>query len=232
VTRASALGIAAAVGIGAAAAVAEGAGRLEGTPAAVRVAQEVLAHTRHVVSLQWRQSGDQWECPASGGPVVGPAVKRPARNCRQATVTYEENLRNGVIVRSLSTLAARGIATQTTLVTRAGDWMRSGKARCWDSEGAAVINLPAFSYTGEKLSIVARTPDVISLRGVARGYRETDAIDARTFAVREVDERVPVFGGTADLVASFAEMTRPFALPNQPRRQCSDIVRFPRQGAR
>jgi hypothetical protein len=232
VSRASALGIAVAVGIGATAAVATGAGRLQGSPAAVRVAQEVLAHTRHVAALTWRQTGDQWECPASGGAVVSPAVKPPARNCRRATVTFDENLRNGVIVRSLLTVAARGIATQTTLVTRDGDWMRSGKARCWDSEGAAVINLPAFSYSGEKLSIVGRTPDVISLRGVARGYRETDAIDARTFAVREVDERVPAFGGTADLVASFAEMTRPFALPNEPRRQCSDIVRFPPRGAR
>jgi hypothetical protein len=229
VSRASALGVAVAVGIGAGAAGAAGSGGLKGSPAAVRVAQHVLTRARHVSAVQWHQAGDQWECPTSDGPVVGPAVKRPARNCRRATVTFDENLRNGLIVRSLSTITARGTATSTTLVTRAGDWMRSGKARCWDSKGAGIVNIPAFTYTGEKLSIAARTPSVISLRGVGAGYRETDAIDAHTFAVREVDERVPGFGGTAELVATFADMTRPFALPKKPGHVCSDIVRFPPQ---
>jgi hypothetical protein len=229
VSRASALGVAVAVGIGAGASMAQGAGSLEGSPAAVSVAQHVLAHTRHVTALQWRQDGDQWECPASGVPVLGPAVRRPAPNCRRATVIFDENLRNGLIVRSLSTIRVKGMATSTTLVTGAGDWMRSGNARCWDSEGAGVVNIPAFGYTGEKLSIAARTPTVISLRGVGPGFRETDTIDPRTFAVREIDERVPGSGGTADLVATFADMTRPFALPKKPGHVCSDIVRFPPQ---
>ena len=228
--RASALGIAVAVAIGAGAAVAAGAGSLKGSPAAVRVAQQVLAHIRHVTAVQWHQTGDQWECPASGTPVLGPAVKRPARNCHRATVTIDENLRHGLIVQSLETTVAPGAATSAELVTEAGDWMRSGKAGCWDAEGAGIIEMPAFSYTGEKLSITARTPDVISLRGVASSYRETDAIDAHTFAVREIDEHVPAFGGTADLVAGFVEMAHPFALPEQPRHVCSDIVRFPPQG--
>jgi hypothetical protein len=228
-SRASALGVAVGAAIAAGAAVAEGAGSLEGSPAAVHVAQHVLAHARHVTALEWHQTGDQWECPASGGPIVGPAVKRPGRQCRRATVTFDENLRNGLIVRSLSTISATGMATETALATAAGDWMRSGHAPCWDAEAAGPIELPAFSYTGEKLTITARTPDVISLHGVASRFRETDAIDARTFAVRAVDERVPALGGTADLVASFAEMTRPFALPQQPRHVCSDIVRFPPQ---
>jgi hypothetical protein len=236
VRGASALGIAAAVavavviGIGTGAPVAVGAGSLEGSPAAVHVAQHVVAHTRHVTALQWHQTGDQWECPDSGGPVLGPAVRRPGRNCRRATVTVDENLRHGLIVRSLETTIAPGMATATELVTGAGDWMRSGHARCWDAEGAGIIDTPAFSYTGEKLSVAAPISGVISLRGVGLRFRETDAIDARTFAVQQVDERVPAFGGTADLMASFTEMTHPFALPKQPRHVCSDIVRFPPQG--
>lgn len=226
-----AVAVALAVAIGAGAAVAAGAGGLQGSPAAVRVAQQVLAHIRHVTAVRWHQTGDQWECPASGGPVLAPAVKRAAPNCHRATVTIDENLRHGLIVRSLETTVAPGMATAAELVTDAGDWMRSGSARCWDAEGAGIIEVPAFSYTDEKLSITARTPDVISLRGVASSYRETDAIDAHTFAVREIDEHVPAFGGTADLVAGFAEMTRAFALPKQPRHICSDIVRFPPHGA-
>ena len=82
--------------------------------------------------------------------------------------------------------------------------------------------MAAFSYSGERLSITARTPSVISLRGVGPGYRETDTIDAHTFSVREVVVRVPALGGTAELVADFAEMTRAFALPKKPRRVCSN----------
>jgi hypothetical protein len=231
VRRASALGIAVAVSIGAGATAAVAAGSLQGSPAAVRVAQQVLAHIRHVTAVQWHQTGDEWQCPASGGPVLGPAVKRPARNCHRATVTIDENLSHGLIVRSLERTVAPGMATATELVTEAGDWMRSGDARCWDAEGAGIIEMPAFTYTGEKLSITARTPDVISLRGVASSYRETDTIDPHTFAVREIDEHVHAFGGTADLKAGFVEMTHPFALPQQPRHVCSDIVRFPPQGA-
>jgi hypothetical protein len=230
VSRAAALGVAVAVGIGAGAAVAAGAGELEGSPVAVRLAQHVLTHSRHLAALQWRQGGAQWECPASGGPIVGPAVKRPAHNCRRASVTFDENLRDGLIVRSLTTTIATGMATRTELVTGGGDWTRAGTARCWDAAGAGLINTPAFSYAGEKLSITARTPSVISLRGVGPSYRETDAIDAHSFAVREVDVRVPAFGGTAELVATFAEMTRPFALPRKPPRVCPEIVRFPPQG--
>jgi hypothetical protein len=229
-SRVAVLGLTVAVGTGAGAVVAVAAGGLQGSPAAVRLAQHVLTHARHLPALQWRQGGAQWECPASGGPIVGPAVKQPARNCRRATVTFDENLRDGLIVRSLTTTIAKGMATRTELVTVAGDWTRAGTARCWDAEGAAAIDMPAFSYTGEKLSIAARTPSVISLHGVGAGYRETDAIDAHTFAVREVDVRVPAFGGTAELVATFAEMTRPFALPRKPHHVCSEIVRFPPQG--
>lgn len=221
-----------AVGIGAGATVAAGAGALKGSPAGVRVAQQVLAHSRHVTAMQWRQGGDQWECPSSGGPIVGPAVNRPAHNCRRATVTFDENLRDGRILRSESTTIAAGLATQTELVTRGGDWLRSGGERCWDAQGAGLIDTPAFSYTGERLSIVAQTPTVITLRGVGRGYRETDAIDAHTFAVREVDERVPGLDGTANLLASFTELTRPFALPDKPPRVCPDVVRFPPYPAR
>ncbi|HXD68160.1 MAG TPA: hypothetical protein VNV17_26280 [Solirubrobacteraceae bacterium] len=227
VSRAAALGVAVAAAIGAGGAVAAGAGGLEGSPDAVRLAQHVLTHARHVAALQWRQGGDQWECPASGGPIVGPAVNRPARNCRRATVTFDENLRHGLIVRSLTTTVATGMATRTELITGSGDWTRAGRARCWDAEGAGLINTPAFSYAGEKLSITAQTPSVISLHGVGPGFRETDAIDAHTFAVREVDVRVPAFGGTAKLVATFAEMARPFALPRKPSRVCPEIVRFP-----
>lgn len=226
------MGVAVAVGIGAGAAIADGAGALEGSPAAVRVAQGVLAHSRHVVALEWRQTGDQWECPSPDGPIVSPAVTRPARNCRRATVTLDENLHHGVIVRSLAKATAKGLATETSLVTDDGTWTRSGRARCWDADGTASVTLTAFSYTGEKLSIAGQTPTVISLRGVAPRYRETDAIDAQTFAVRQIDERVPGFGGTADLVASFAEMDRPFALPTKPRRVCPEIVRFPPQRSR
>jgi hypothetical protein len=227
VSGAWALGVAVAAGIGAAAAVAEGARALEGSPAAVGVAQRVLAHSRHVVAMEWRQTGDQWECPSSDGPIVSPAVTPPARNCRRATIAFDENLRHGVIVQSLATATARGLATETSLVTDDGTWTRSGRARCWDADGTGSVTLPAFSYAGEKLSIVGRTPTVISLRGVAPRYRETDTIDAQTFAVSEIDERVTGFGGTADLVASFAEMERPFALPPKPRRVCPEIVRFP-----
>jgi hypothetical protein len=233
-SRAAALGVAVAVGLGAGAAVAAGTGALKGSSAAVHVAQHVLTHVRHVAALRWQQTGDQWECPAggadSGGPVLGPAVRAPARDCRKATATIDENLRNGLILRSQSTITARGLPTETDLVTAAGKWMRLGRMPCWESEGAGVRNDPAFSYTGERLSIAARTPSIISLNGVASGYRETDAIDARTFAVRHIDERVPGFGGTADLVDSFAQLTRPFALPQKPRHVCSDIVRFPPQG--
>jgi hypothetical protein len=227
-SRAAALGIGVAVAIAAGATVAAAAGGLEGSPAAVRLAQHVLTHARHLAALQWRQAGDQWECPASGGPIVGPAVKRPARNCHRAVVTFDENLRDGLIVRSLTKTTAAGTSTRMELVTGAGDWTRAGTARCWDAEGAAAINTPAFSYTGERLGIAARTPSVISLRGVGPGFRETDTIDALTFAVREVDVRVPALGGTAELVANFAEMARPFALPKKPRHVCSEIVRFPR----
>jgi hypothetical protein len=228
-SRAAALGVAVAVGIGAGAAVAAGTGGLRGSPTAVRVARHVLTRARHVAALRWQQTGDQWECPVSGGPVLGPAVKAPARNCRRATVSFDENLRNGLIVRAQSTITAQGMAAETDLVTAAGEWMRSGHARCWDFEGAAVINIPAFTYTAERLSIAAQTPSVISLHGVGAGYQETDAIDAHTFAVRGVDERVAESGGTAHLVASFADLTRPFALPPKPRHVCSDIVRFPPQ---
>jgi hypothetical protein len=232
--RTSALRVAVTVAIGAGAigageAVGAGAGGLRGSPAAVRVARQVLSHARHVVALRWRQGGDQWECPSPDGPIVGPSVKRPGRSCRRATVTFEENLRNGRIVRSMDTANAGGLATQTELVSGAGDWLRTGRARCWDAQGAGVINTSAFSYTGERLSITARNADVIMLRGVGQGFRESDAIDAHTFAVREVDERVPGFGGTATLVARFTELTRPLALPIRPRRVCSDIVRFPPQ---
>jgi hypothetical protein len=232
VSRTAALGVAVAVGIGAGGAVAAGAGGLEGSPAAVRLAQHVLAHARHVAALQWRQGGAQWECPASGGPIVGPAVNRPEHNCRRATVTFDENLRDGLIARSLTTTTATGMATRTELITGGGDWTRAGTARCWDAQGAGPINTPAFSYAGEKLSITARTPSVISLHGVGPGFRETDAVDARTFAVREVDVRVPASGGTAELVATFAEMARPFELPRKPRRVCPQIVRFPPPGSR
>ena len=229
---APALGLVVAVGIAAGATVATGAGALKGSPAGVRVAEQVLAHSRHLTGLQWRQGGDQWECPSSGGPIVGPSAGRPAPNCRRATVTFDENLHDGRITRSQSTTTAAGLGTETELVTRSGDWLRSGRERCWDAQGPGVVNIPAFGYTGEKLSIIARTPSVITLRGIGRGYRETDAIDAHTFAVREVDERVPGLSGTATLVASFTEMTHPFALPAKPRRVCPDIVRFPPYPAR
>ncbi|HEX3688305.1 MAG TPA: hypothetical protein VHV28_01370 [Solirubrobacteraceae bacterium] len=229
-SRGTALGAAAAIAAGAAGA--QAAGALRGSPAAVRVAQRVLAHARQIEALRWRQRGDQWECPSQDGPIVGPAVKRPGSDCRRAIVTLDENLRNGVIVRSLATTTANGIPAHTELVTAAGDWTRTGHARCWDAAVADLRPIPAFSYTGEKLSIAAETPSVISLRGVTRGFREIDAIDAGTFAIREIDERVPSFGGTAQLVATFTEMARPFALPAHPGHICSDIVRFPPQRAR
>jgi hypothetical protein len=212
--------------------VAGAAGGLEGSPAAVRVARQVLAHARRLTALRWSQGGDQWECPSPDGPIVGPSVKRPARNCRRATVSFDENLREGRIVRSLATTTAGGLATRSELVTGAGDWVRSGRARCWDDQGTVPGGLSAFSYTGERLSITSRTPDVITLRGVGLGFQETDAIDAHTFAVREVDERVPGVGGTATLVSRFTEPPRPFALPDRPRRICSDIVPFPPHPAR
>jgi hypothetical protein len=224
--------VAAAIAIGAGAAVAAGAGGLSGTPAAVRLARHVLAHARDVVALRWRQGGDQWECPSPDGAIVGPAVKRPADNCRRATVTFDEDLRGGRIVRSQSTTRAGGLTTQTELTTGAGAWLRSGRAPCWDAEGKGLIDTPAFSYAGERLSLAARTPGVISLRGIGPGFRETDAIDAHTFAVREVVEGVPGFGGTANLVARFAERARPFSLPIRPHHVCSDIVRFPPQPSR
>lgn len=215
-----------------AAVAAAAAGGLKGSPAAVRVAQEVLAHSRHVAAIRWSQDGDQWECPSPDGPIVGPSVKRPARGCRRATVTFDENLRNGRIIRSMATTTAAGLVTQSELVSRAGDWVRSGRARCWDAQGAMPGGISAFSYTGERLSITARTADLITLRGVGPGFQETDAIDAHTFAVREVHERVPGFGGTATLVARFTDLPRPFALPTKPRHVCSDIVPFPPQPAR
>jgi hypothetical protein len=230
--RTSVLGVAVAMAIGGGAAVAEGAGGLMGSPPAVRVAQRVLAHVRHVAAIRWRQGGDLWDCPSPEGPIVGPAVTRPERSCRRATVTIEENLRSGRIVRSLSITTAPGLRTATELVSRAGEWLRSGHARCWDAEGAGLVNSPAYSYTGERLSITARTPDLITLRGVYRGYRETDTIDSHTFAVREVDERVPAIGGTAKLNAQFTEVAHRFTLPRKPRHVCSDIVRFPPQRPR
>lgn len=230
--RTTVLGIAVAVAIGAGAAIADAAGALKGSPAAVHVAQQVLAHARHVAAIHWSQGGDQWECPSPDGPIVGPALKRPERDCRRATVTFNENLRDGRIMRSLSTTTAPGLATDTELVSRAGAWMRSGSARCWDAEGAGLVNVPAFTYKGERLSITARTPDVITLRGVGGGVREIDAIDADTFAVREVDLRIPGISGTAELVGRFANMPRHFALPRRPRHVCSDIVRFPPRPAR
>jgi hypothetical protein len=231
-SRTTALGAAAAVGIAAGAAVAEAAGGLEGSPAAVGVARQVLAHASHLKALEWRQSGDQWECPADDAPIVGPSVKRPERDCHRATVTFDENLRNGVIVGSLTSTTAPGMAAQAELVTAGGDWTRTGRSRCWDVQGSAFRQIPAFSYTGEKLSIAGQTSSVISLRGVKPGYRETDTIDAHTFAVREIEEWVPAFGGTARLVATFAQPARAFTLPTRPRRICSDIVRFPPQRGR
>lgn len=228
-SRCTALGLAAAVGIGAGAAVADAAGGLRGSSEAVHVAQQVLAHARHLEALQWRQSGDQWECPADGGPIIGPAVKRPEHDCRRAIVTFDENLRNGVIVRSMTTTTAPGMAAQAELVTLAGDWTRTGRSRCWDPQGVDFHQIPAFSYAGEKLTIAAETPSEISLHGVKPGLRETDTIDARSFAVREIREWVPAFGGTARLAATFTEMTRTFALPTRPGRICSGIVRFPPQ---
>ena len=222
----------AALALAAGAAVATGAGGLEGSPAAVRVAQRVLAHVRHIAAVRWIQTGDQWECPSPDGPIVGPAVTRPARGCRRATVSFDENLRHGAIVRSLSTMTAGGLVIESELVSGAGDWVRSRGARCWDAEGAAPGGIPAFTYTGERLSITARTADVITLRGIGQGFRESDAIDAHTFAVREVAERVPGAGGTATLVSHFADLARPVALPRTPHRVCPDIVRFPPYRAR
>jgi hypothetical protein len=230
-SRATALGVAASVGIGAGAAVAAGTRALRGSPAAVSAARDVLAHARHVAAIQWRQDGDQWACPTAEGPIVGPSVKRPAADCRRATVAIDENLRHGRIVRSLTTTTAPGMATSTALITASGDWIRSGRSRCWDAEGAGAVGLAPFSYTGEKLSILARTPSVISLHGVGTGFRETDTIDAHTFAVQEIDEHIAAFGGTATLVATFAETEHRFALPMRPRHVCSDIVRFPSHGA-
>jgi hypothetical protein len=226
-SRAAALGVAVSVGLGAGAAVAAGPG-FTGPPAAVSVARRVLAHVRHVTAIHWRQEGDQWACPTPEGPIVGPSVKRPAPNCRRAIVTVDENLRNGRIVRSVATTTAKGMATSRELTTGAGDWVRTGTARCWDAEGPGAVGGAAFSYNAEKLSIVARTASVISLHGVGTGFRETDAIDADTFAIKEIDERIASFGGTATLVGTFADMGRPFALPKRPRHVCSDIVRFPR----
>jgi len=221
------LAVAVAVSIGAGAAIADAAGALKGSPAAVHVAQQVLAHARHVPAIRWSEGGDQWECPSPDGPIVGPALKRPERNCRRAVMTFDENLRNGRIVRSLSTTTAPGLATARELVSAAGAWTRAGRAHCWDAEGAGLVNSPAFTYRGERLTITARTPEVITLRGVGGGVRETDAIDAHTFAVREVDLRIPGVSGTAELVGRFDDMTRHFALPRRPRHVCSDIVRFP-----
>jgi len=230
--RTPALAAVVAVVIGAGAAVAEGAGGLRGSPAAVRVAERVLAHVRQVAAVRWSQRGDQWECPSPDGPILGPAVRRPARHCRRIALTFDENLHHGTIMRSLTTMTAGGRVLQAELVSGAGDWVRSGRAPCWDAEGAVPGSSALFSYTDERLSITARTADVITLRGVGHGFRESDAIDAHTFAVREIDESVPGVGGTAKLVDDFAEMTRPMVLPRTPRHVCSDIVRFPPQPAR
>ena len=224
--------MATAIAIGAGAAIAAAAGGLTGSPAAVRVAHQVLAHVRHVAAIRWRQGGDQWECPSPDGPIVGPAVKRPARNCRRATISLDENLRNGRIMREQSITTASGLVTDTELISVAGAWTRRGSARCWDAEGGGLVNVPAFSYAGERLSVSARTPALITLRGVGQGVRETDAIDARTFAVREVDVRVPEIGGMAELTGRFTEQTHRLALPRRPRHVCSDIVRFPSQPSR
>lgn len=231
-TVAVAATVGAGAGVAAGPSVAAAAGGLQGSPAAVRVARQVLAHAQRVTALQWSQGGDQWECPSPDGPIVGPSVKRPARNCRRATVSFDENLRDGRIVRSLATTIAGGLATRSELVSGAGDWVRSGRARCWDDQGTVPGGLSAFSYTGERLSITARTPDVITLHGVGLGFQETDAVDAHTFAVLEIDERVPGVGGTATLVSRFTELARPFALPARPRHVCSDIVSFPPHPAR
>jgi hypothetical protein len=231
-SRHTALGLAVAVVIGAGAAAADAAGTLKGSPAAVRVAQQVLAHARHLNALEWHERGDEWACPADGGPIVGPALKRPEPDCHRATVTFDENLRHGVIVGSLTSTTAPGMAAQAELVTPAGDWTRTGSSRCWDPQGVDFRRIPAFSYAGERLSITGETSSVISLRGVKPGLRETDTIDARTFAVREIDEEVPAFGGTARLVATFAEPSHMFGLPTKPRHLCSGIVRFPPQRAR
>ena len=63
-SRAPALGAVVAVGLGVGAAGAAGGGGFRGSPAAVRVAEQVLAHSRHVTALQWRPGGDPWECPS------------------------------------------------------------------------------------------------------------------------------------------------------------------------
>lgn len=231
-SRTAALGVAAAVSIGAGTAAAEAAGALKGSPEAVRVTQQVLAHAGQLQALHWRQRGDQWECPADDGPIVGPSVARPERDCHRAVVSFDENLRNGLIVGSLTTTTAPGMAAQAELVTSAGDWTRTGSSRCWDPQGEDFRKTPAFSYAGETLSITGQTPSVISLRGVKPGYRETDTIDAHTFAVREIEEWVPSFGGTARLVATFDEPAHTFGLPTHPHRICSGIVRFPPQRGR
>jgi hypothetical protein len=221
-----------AIVVGAGAAMAGGAGAREGSRAADEVAHRVVTHSEHVAALTWRQQGDQWECPQSGGPLVTAAAKRPSPRCRRATVTFAENLRRGMIVSSLSTATAEGMPTHLDLDTAGGAWTRSGAARCWDSDGTASLNIPAFSYTGERLSIVARTPSTVSLRGVEPGFQEIDTIDAHTFTVRSIQEREPSQSGTAHLVAVFTEMAHHFALPRRPRHVCSDIVRFPKPHVR
>jgi hypothetical protein len=225
--------VAVAATVGAGTAVTAAADGLTGSPAAVRVARQVLAHTRHVIALRWLQGGDQWECPSPDGTIVGPAPTRPSRDCRRAVLSFDENLRNGAILRSQSTMTVSGHLIQSELVSGAGDWVRAGRAHCWDAESAMPGHVSAFSYSGERLSITAQTARTITLRGTELGFQEIDTIDAHTFAVREVDERIRGAGdATARLVAHFTELPRPFALPTRPRHICSDIVRFPTQPAR
>src|SRR6185312_7342169 len=111
-------------------AAAEAAGALKGSPEAVRVAQQVLAHAGQLQALHWRQSGDQWECAADDGRIVGPSGARPERDCHRAVVTFDENLRNGLIVGSLTTTTARGMPTKAELLTSAPHCTRTGRSRC------------------------------------------------------------------------------------------------------
>jgi hypothetical protein len=123
---------------------------LTGTPSAVRLARQVLAHESRLAAVLWLEHSGVYDCPRSGSyRSTGPGDRPPSRACRPAAVRLAQNLRNGIIVSQLSTVTAPGLATKVELIDRSGNWLRDGARSCWQRLGAGQSTLPAFSYSGE-----------------------------------------------------------------------------------
>lgn len=159
------------VAAGVAGALPSSAAALSGSPAAKRLARQVLAAYKRVDAVRTRASGSVYYC----ADVRGGYLTQPGPGCNgKATVTYTRVLRRGRVTGGFGRTTASG-RTPISFISRSdGTFHRRRGATCWtrvDSEPR--FSGPAFGFLpAVRLRITRSTRRTLVLRGDMPGFRE------------------------------------------------------------